>query len=152
MAKKLFLMIIGAAALFTACDTKDPISNTSDNSCRRIKEAVCDDLMKQGQLSRDSVVLYLPAKDNAQALQQAQDLCIRLGGEMTEKDSNSTTYTFADGTNKITIIDFKKEKNVFVVAFLKVNCLDLVIKEIRFISLKAYTDLEKSVREWRDEQ
>lgn len=120
---------------------------TSDSSCSRIKAVVCDDLMKQGQLSRDSVVLFLPAKDNNQAFQQAQNLCIRIGAERTEKEGNSTTYTLADETGKITVVDFKRDKNVFAVVFLKVNCRDVVIKEIRFISLKAYSDLERSIRE-----
>lgn len=138
----LLTMIIFVGVMGTAC-----AQVTSDNSCRRINEVVSDDLMKQGQLSRDSVVLYIPAKDNNQAFQQAQNLCIRLGAEMTEKSTNSTTYTLVDDTGKITIIDFKKEKNVFTVVFLKVNCRDLIVKEIRFISLKTYADLEKSVRE-----
>ncbi|MFV0362185.1 MAG: hypothetical protein ACK5LL_03725 [Suipraeoptans sp.] len=138
----LLAMIISVGVMGAAC-----AQVTSDNSCRRINEVVSDDLMKQGQLSRDSVVLYIPAKDNNQAFQQAQNLCIRLNAEMTEKSSNSTTYTLADDTGKITIIDFKKEKNVFTVVFLKVNCHDLLIKEIRFISLKAYVDLEKLVHE-----
>ena len=136
----LLTVIISVGVIGTAC-----AQPTSDNSCRRIKEVVSDDLMKQGQLSRDSAVLFLPAKDSNGAFQQSQDLCIRLGAELTEKDSNSATYTLADETGKITIINFKKEKNVFTVVFLKVNCRDLVIKEIRFISLKAYSDLEKSV-------
>lgn len=138
----LLTVIISVGAMGTAC-----AQPTSDNSCRHIKEVVSDDLMKQGQLSRDSAVLYIPVKDNNQAFQQAQDLCIRLGAEMTEKSRNSTTYTLADDTGKITIIDFKKEKNVFTVIFLKVNCHDLLINEIRFISLKAYADLEKLVHE-----
>lgn len=119
---------------------------TSESSCKRIREVIYDDLMTKGQLSRDSVVLFLPARDSNRAFQQAQDFCIRLDARPTQRDGNATTYTLADETGSIKILNLKEDRNVLAIVFLRVNCRDLKIKELRFVSLKAYSDLEKSVR------
>lgn len=135
----LLMGIISLNTMETAC-----AQVTSDKMCEYIKELVCDDLMKQGIMSRDSAVLFLPAKSNNHAFQRAQDLCIKLQAKMTEKSGNSTTYTLSDETGKITIVDFGKGENIYATVYLNVNCAGLTSKEIRFISLRAYTDLERS--------
>lgn len=135
----LLTTIVSVGMMGTTC-----AQATSESACERIKTVVHEDLMKQGKLSCDSAVLFLPARDNNNAFQQAQNLCIKLGAGMTEKDNNSTTYELSDGTGKIIIIDLKKDRNVFVVLYLKVHCDGFSVKEIRYISLKAYADLEQS--------
>lgn len=137
----LLTMIVSVGMMETAC------AQTSKTTCTMIKTVVYTDLMKQGRLSCDSAVLFLPAKDNSNAFQQAQNFCIKLGAEATEKGNNSITYELSDRTGKITIIDLKNDRNVYVVLYIKVHCDGFKIKEIRYISLRAYVDLEKSERE-----
>lgn len=140
LVKNLFLSLLTTIAFFGMMGAKCT-KTTSTGECGRIETIISEELIPQGCLSRDSTVLYLPAKNKNNAFLQAQNVCIKFGAGNTEKDGDSVTYELPDKSGKFTIVELKEDESEYVVLYLKVYCDDLKIREIRYISLKGYANL-----------
>lgn len=112
-----------------------------DEVCSRFKTVIQDDLVRHGKLSRDSVVLFLPAKNGTDTFMQAQSLCIKLGAAPDERGDASQVYRLAGDAGKITLHLLKNDNNIYAILLFEANCLELKIKEIRYVSLKAYGNI-----------
>lgn len=117
-------------------------ANTSSNVCAHFKTVLQEDMASQGKFSCDSAVLFLPAKNGSEAFMQAQNLCIKLGAVPGEKSDAAQTYLLSQDNGKLTLYKQSDDQTVYAILFLGVHCRDLKLKEVRYVSLKAYRDIK----------
>lgn len=131
-------LLLSVTTLFADIHT----GKTPDAMCDRLKVVLQEDLIPSGKLSCDSAVLFLPSKDADNAFIQAHNLCNKFGALPSEKGEVSQTYLLPDKKSKLTLLMYPHDKNVYAIFYLGISCNDIKLKEVRYVSLKAYRDIK----------
>jgi hypothetical protein len=138
--KRVVSLFLFTAIIAIGGNAANPQEATNQEVCRHLT-TVIQNGVTGSKVSPNLAILFVAAKDQKNAFEQAQEVVIKLNATLLEKKGNTTIYSLPNGNGNIQI----KEENddcTFILLSLPDCCKEhFQMQEIRYIRIKCYNDL-----------